>query len=283
MIAVTDDRIMVAVTFHYRHDRLEHLYQTIRSIAHYPVQEVTFHIYTNSADASQHQAIHELLSELTEVFPGAGNTSRTIEIHTVEGLDNPQHLTWAHKPLIREFIGSCYTHFIYTEDDHEITYANFLYFRTYRNILAPHGLYPGFQRIELNKSDMVLHSTDQVGPSRVIPRAKIDMGEFIFMTMDNPYYGFFILDQHLAGEYVTNRAFDMESSKESFGWEVCERSAMALTFENVPDGFWVRPVVPVTKGHRIASVACVRHLPNNYANNPSSPLGSMRMSDVIKD
>ncbi|PYE98891.1 hypothetical protein C8J35_103492 [Rhizobium sp. PP-F2F-G38] len=280
MFDLSENRILVAITFHYRQSRLQYLYQTMRAIAHYPVQSVDFHIFTNSADGAHHHEMQGMFSEMSETFHGA---DRSLSIHTVHDLSNPQHLTWSHKPLVREFVGSAYTHFIYTEDDHEITYGNFLYFLKYREALKPHGVYPGFQRIELNYKDSEVYSTDQFGKSQMAPRAKIEHENFVFMTMDNPYYGFFILDQDLALEYVNNRAFDIETSKDSFPWEVSERSAMALTYENVPDGFWVRPVVPITKAYRIASMACVRHLPNNYTNNPDSLLGKMPMAHVIAE
>lgn len=273
---------MVAITFHYRHVRLEHLYETVRSICHFPVGLVDFHIYTNTNDAAAIASITEILSDVGATLPTALGYERRLEVHTVQGLSDPQHLTWAHKPLIRDaFAGSSFTHFIYTEDDHELSYLNFLYFDRYRGILKAHNLLPGFTRTELNLSTMEHYSTDALSANHVEHKRSVTEDGLRFITLDNPYMGMFVLDQEMAGEYLASRSFDIELSKQVYSWEVCERSAMGLTWESASEGFWTRVAVPVSEDKRVLGMACIRHLPNTYANRPESPLGKIRMKDVI--
>jgi hypothetical protein len=54
---------------------------------------------------------------------------------------------------------------------------------------------------------------------------------------------------------------------------VRERAAMGLCQENVPPPFQTRYLAPVS---RRTAVALVRHLPDNYANDPHSPLAECR-------
>ena len=275
-------RLMVGCTFHFRADRLEHFYETIRAICHYPVGEVEIHVATNTFDPSQLASLKLLLDQLMETFPAALGYERRFSVHSFGGFRNPFELAWAHKSFIRDrFIGSSFSHFLYTEDDLEVTFANFLYYLRYRDLLKQDGLIPGFIRTEFNYDDNEIYSTDQFEPVKTFTRKHLELDGLSFMTLDNPHHAAFILDQELASEYVASRSFDMEKSSEVYGWELCERSTMALMWERLPEGFWVRAVVPVTKSLVIPSMACIRHLPNTYANKPESRLGKVKMSSVL--
>ena len=86
----------------------------------------------------------------------------------------------------------------------------------------------------------------------------------------------------LAAEYVRSRSFDHEGSLEVCSWAVADRSAMGLCFENVPPPFQSRYVVPVSwQTAAVPAFAWVWHLPNNYADNPHSPLGKVRMDELF--
>ena len=102
------------------------------------------------------------------------------------------------------------------------------------------------------------------------------------MKLDSVYSASTVLDQELAAEYVQTRSFDRDRSEEVFGWWIPERSAMGLTWENIPAGFSCRMVIAVNKQSRIPALPCLlHHLPNNYTdswfagtNHPDVPFGA---------
>ena len=100
--------------------------------------------------------------------------------------------------------------------------------------------------------------------------------------MPNPYNPLFILDEVLGREYVRSPSFDPDASRSVCNWGLAERAAMGLCLENVPCPFPSRYVIAVDRGSGNASAgACVWHVPNNYANNPQSPLGKVRIGGLI--
>jgi hypothetical protein len=205
-------------------------------------------------------------------------------------LAHPYNLTWAHKRLISgDFLApdSPYSHFIYLEDDEQLTFENFAYFLAGRDILRPFGnLVPAYLRMEWCDKLACAMNNDNIAPILLAGRPFISHGEYAFVTADNPYCGGFILDQELAREYIQTRSFDLKRSRAvstEAGWfGVRERSAMGLTFENPPAPFAYRVVVPVAIASRVApSCAWLAHLPNNYANDPSHHLGKVAMTDLF--
>jgi len=178
------------------------------------------------------------------------------------------NLTWEHKPAIKdEFLHSNeYTHFIYLEDDEELTFDNFQYFLEYREKLRNRGLLPALVRVEYHKGLNDFTVTDQPGPVTVANCPHFTLDGFMLINLNHPYMGCFILDQELAAEYVDSLSFGVETSLKRTGWHIRERSAAGVCFENIPTGFTSRYVIPVDQNaHTIPKCVWIRHLPNNYA------------------
>ena len=282
MIALQDTRILVAITFHFKHERLPFLYETIKEIYHYPVRKVDFYIFTNTDNPEEIEKINSIIFEFSCFFPNNSDYSRSIYLDVGNKYEDPKELTWSHKNLLKQkFVDQDFDYFIYTEDDHRISYTNFSYFCQYKDAAGKGRLIPGFVRTEINYDDMEIYSTDQFSKNNVKMKKKLELDDFYFITLDNPYYGFFILDQELAREYINTKSFYKDKSKETYNWEISERSAMALTFESAPEGFYARVAVPVSRDGQLLSMCCIHHLPNNYANNPHTPLGKIKLRDVI--
>jgi hypothetical protein len=103
------------------------------------------------------------------------------------------------------------------------------------------------------------------------------------VNMPNPYNPFFLLDRELAREYALSASFDQARSQEVSLWATSERSAMGLCLENVPVPFASRYVVPVeAESGRVPAYAWTWHIPNNYADNPRSPLGKVWMDSLFQ-
>ena len=61
-----------------------------------------------------------------------------------------------------------------------------------------------------------------------------------------------------------------------------ERAALGLCLENVPPPFQTRHLVPLSRRtSKLPEFARISHLPNNYANDPRSPLGKVRVDELF--
>jgi hypothetical protein len=223
-----------------------------------------------------------LLRRLCADIPSAGSGS----IRSYGELDHPYYLTWCHKEIIsNEFVNGNqhqYSHFIYLENDILLSFSNFCYFIKFREILRPFGLLPAFLRTEYSASLGKLVASDAFWPVYIPVQSHICLHDMVLLNMPNPYNPCFILDLELAEEYVRSRSFDRDASQAVCRWGVRERAAMGLCLENVPPPFQTRYLVPVSRRTaKLPEFARISHLPDNYANDPRSPLGKVRVDDLF--
>lgn len=270
-------RILVAITVHFNANRLEYLAEVLRSLGEFPVPVMDIILVTNTVDDEELTLLQRLCDE---ILPG-----KSASIRSYEYLAHPHYLTWRHREIVAsEFAGARtgrYTHFIYLEDDIRISFLNFSYFVEYREILRDAGLIPSFLRVEYNRFLNGFVDSDNKAQIDVSAQPKLDLGETVMVSLPNPYIAFYILDTDLAAEFLRSRSFRRERSRsvpEMTDMDVRERAAMGVSYENVPEPFACRYVVPVSKSKGLAWNSCwVSHLPNNYANDPKSGFGKIRM------
>jgi hypothetical protein len=213
-------------------------------------------------------------------------SGKSTSVRSFSDLAHPFDLTWCHKTIIsKEFVDGNhgrYTHFIYLEDDIRLSFANFCYFVEFREILRSFGLLPSFVRVECSAPVGGYVASDAFWPVYVPVQSHIPLGDIVMVNTPNPYNPCFILDLELAAEYVRTRSFDREESLAVGQWGVRERAAMGLCLENVPAPFQTRYVVPVSRQTSMApGFAWLSHLPNNYADNPHTVLGKVRMDELF--
>ena len=275
--AETPLSLAVYLTFHYVEARLGYLVRAVRSLYEIPAVRKDFFIYVNDVGSAEIEAIRAALQ--------AAGIGDGVEIRPCRDLEHPYLLTWAHKPDLRRAVLSKengYTHFIYIEDDEEITESQFAYFLKYLDPLKTKGLIPGFYRVEGNDETGETVSTDQEKRVDLGVRPHVRLGDLAFVDLKNPYMGSFILDRELATEYVGSLSFDLVGSTLRRNWGPRERAAMGLTFEKPPFPFVSRVVHPVDVRTLVpAAEAFIRHLPNTYGNDPDSPLGSLPIDSVF--
>jgi len=270
-VAACSASLLVCITFHYVAERLTYLLDVVRALADFPVR-LDAVILTNTADPSERSSISDLLAPL--LIDG-----KSLEVLSCPGLAHPYDLAWSHKGLITErFLsrGSRHTHFIYLEDDTRFT--------TYREKLRAKGVIPSFVRVETNLADKKLYATDHLAPFTPEATPSVVVDGYRFCGVEYPYCGLYVLDLELAQEYVKSRSFQPESSVAMASeWPVRERAAMGLCWENPPDGFRTRYVIPVELKTGMLSSACwVSHLPNNYANDETTPYGKIAMNRLAE-
>ena len=260
-------RILVAITVHF--DPADwnatcHLAQVLRSLSEFPAAAMDVILVTNTDRREDVETLERLCSE---VRPGESS-----EVRSYGALAHPYDLTWCHKAIIqREFAGSDrYTHFIYTEDDVVIGFANFAYFLGLRDRLRHFGLLPSFVRTEYSAAQRGMVASDAFWPIYVPVQPHLCIERVVLLNMPNPYNPCFILDQELAREYIASPSFDQERSRAQSPSGVRRRAAMGLCWENVPLPFYSRYVVAVSSDTGMAAgSAYICHLPANYANKPS--------------
>ncbi|MER9313039.1 hypothetical protein NKI51_27735 [Mesorhizobium australicum] len=271
-------RILCAITFHFDRSRLGYLAEVLRSLAEYPVAAMDVIIVTNTLQKDELSLLNRLCRE---TLP-----PNEVSVRSYGDLTDRWDLTWCHKTIIaREFIyenPGRYTHFIYLENDIRLSFLNFCYFVEYREALRRFGLLPSFIRVEYSKALGGFTASDVFWPVYVPVQSHVVLGDMVLVNMPNPYNPLFILDLELGAEYVQSPSFDRQASGTVCPWGVAERAAMGLCLENVPAPFQSRYVTPVyRKSDTAPAFALVWHMPNNYADNPRSALGKVRMDRMF--
>jgi hypothetical protein len=271
-------RILCAIAFHFDTARLGFLAEVLRSLSDFRVAAMDVVIVTNTLRQQDLSSLRGLCGDMP--------ADKTASIRSYGELDHPFHLTWCHKEIITDQFLKCnqgrYSHFIYLEDDILLSFANFCYFVEFREILCPFGLLPSFLRAEYSANLGALVASDAFWPVYIPVQSHLCRDDFVMLNMPNPYNPCFVLDLELAEEYVRSRSFDREASRAVCPWGVRERAALGLCLENVPPPFQTRYLVPVSRRTgKLPEFARISHLPNNYANDPLSPLGKVRVDELF--
>lgn len=278
-------KVFCTIAFHYVPSRLSVLTKVLHSLATFMCKRMDIVVVINNES--------KYLSDyLKLILKGFKSDRLTCNIHFSEPLKHPHHLTWVnHKLHANTFIlkEPLYNVFIYLEDDINLTWANFCYWCRFLPELKKHRLIPGFFRVEENQ-DGQWYFTDQwrsiedPASLRNLQNCKtLSLSDQIFCNPGNPYQAFWILDRELMQEYIDSPSFDIEKSVNVKSWDVRMRAAMGLSFENIPDGFKSRSVIPlVHDSSRFDWCASVHHIPNKYALGKSK-YGKVPVSEYFKD
>ncbi len=269
-------RLLVAIAHHHAPARLPLLLEVARALGDFAVERLDIVIITNAQDPLTLSRLRAMVMTAL-VIPG------DVEVLPCGALEHPYHLPWCHKPLIRDrFLAQRrWTHFVYLEDDIRFGFGAFRHFLTARPLLAPHGLVPGFFRVEFSGAHGTVQALDQVERFDASALPGIQTHGLRFVAAPNPYCAMYVLDRALAEEHVADPAFDREESRRISPWEDRERAAMGLCWSRIPPGFTARQVIAVGVSNRMLSPGClVTHLANNYADDPSMPFGKIALADV---
>lgn len=265
---IADARILVCISAHYVPERIPYLDLVLNSIATWSVDYAKVVLVTNDETLMEEPAITSQQSRFSE-------KGWELTHHTCGGLDHPFNLTWGHKPLIRRWLDTANEetdYFLYLEDDLVISDDNINYLLTTLPILKPHRLIPGFLRYEIvNERRFLVDLVEKQFKHRY---KSLRVYGITYISPGNPYWAGFVLDKSLAAEYVDSNSFDMERSASVTDWDVRERAAMGLTWENWPKGFRSRIVVPFA-ALRPDEVCLIWHSAQNYNDNSASSLGKL--------
>jgi hypothetical protein len=273
----TSHKILVSICFHFRASRMKYLLQIIKNYLAFPVAKLDVLIHTNASEDNL-----KVLQDAVRQGLSCEGESR-VSIKPVTELEDPWMLTWAHKIDFKELFldRDEYTHYIYSEDDLALNFANFQYFVRYREVLKNLGLVPAFCVTEYGE-DGVVYATEQPYKIDLSLNRSVRVGDFNFINHDNPYNPFYILDKEMAQIYFSSDSFDIEKSKSKCVWGIPERAAMGLCYENIPEGFASTYVIPLDRERKtIPSFAMVEHLPNKYVNEKNTAFSKIALYDLF--
>ncbi|MFM7271145.1 MAG: hypothetical protein ACKO2C_05875 [Actinomycetes bacterium] len=216
------------------------------------------------------------------------------------GRGNPYRLTWRHHRLYRDLVlrhdvFRDVTHLVYFEDDMALAPDALAYWCAYRPLLAPHGLLPGFLRVEGPLDDLRMHGWRRRSDGRprvAVPEADAaDPRTVWFVNLSGPYQAMYVLDRDLAEWHVRHSPFRSRGRSKvapvhGARWGVPERAATGPIFDRaVPDGFLSRNCLPLvrTDGDRAMPLpaSLVRHLPDKDLQDLDAPQGKTRLVDAF--
>jgi len=275
-------KILICIAFHFRYPRLIYLQQVLSSYVRL-APEVEIFIMTNTVDPIE-------ITQIQAIFPQR-SAAQVIQTISFVNLVNPWLLTWGHKQIMRErFEGHDFTHFIYTEDDIEITPTSMQYWVREREMLRPHGFYPSLLRVEWSEVLNTWVSTDVMAPVSIqaSPTLRVEHANADYINLAAPYQACFIYDRELMAEHMASDTFDVlkygkiEAQNFTWGGGMAEHANLGITYDKVPPGFISRNLIRMHRKFRTLDPrAFVHHVPNNYAGNPNTPHGKLPLHQLL--
>lgn len=250
-------RIEVHIVSHFREDRTTQLHIVLDAMLGWKNCIVAATI-TSNVDTYETSGF---LRPYIDQFERRGHN---LTLNVASGLANPRMLTWEHKKFVNTWLESASPgedFFIYIEDDIALTHENITYFIRNIQTLKSKKLIPGFIRYE--KKDNEIRLVDVMNTEYWQRDRSISIGSQIYHSNLNPYWAGFILDRDLAKEYTESRSFSPIDS-EFVPWNIQERSAMGLTYEDPTPRLRSRMVIPIIQG-RPDPDCLVWHCSNSYS------------------
>lgn len=181
-----------------------------------------------------------------------------IEIYEHE---DPWRLVWAHKPYMKQFLESDYTHFIHTESNVLLKQSHFDYWLKTRDLFKRNGLnfLPALHRIQYNDRGSAFSLDNEHGPGWNRPVIKVE--DQLFISIQSPYQGLFIMDRDDVEEHVNSTFFDFDKYDIRYRIGIRETANLGCLFINTPHGLDHRMMTPINNFEE----TWIHHMANNYA------------------
>jgi len=257
-------QLYTVIAFHYVENRLQYLEQTLSSLIDINTDHTKIVIQTNDVTDKQFKKMKMLSSHQPK--------NVEIEIEPVRDLKDPFMLTWAHKCRMLDFKESTYTHFAYLEDDMVLTQDLVDYWVNTRAVFKKRNLnfIPGFFRVEYK--DGRAYSVD-IKQSYHLNNVKKIVLDRAYVSIPEQYQGCFLMDRELVEEHINSKSFSSKTCIRILNAEndTRERANFGNAFENVPEGFQHRMLIPLD-----IFVECwIHHCADTYVNMPNTLHGKI--------
>ena len=193
---------------------------------------------------------------------------------------HPFKLTWYCRNLMEQQKED-YDIFIYCEDDILFTKKNFKYWIENKENCIKNDYNLGFLRVEVNKKNKKLYSTDQVETSKFL----VDLSKKKYICLANSNCSFWIYDKNEFNKFITSKFW-------SFEWKWISISDILLIREMAAVGWhgknmngldmdrYLNTIVPLIN-KKLNSNSFIRHLSDNYANAPQGFFGTFKINDIV--
>ena len=260
MSSVLKGTLNICVTFHYNVDRLDFLRDSISNVNEL-AEDVNLTVVTNAKEVESIQLIEEVLPL----------DLRSTKILSPDLLGHPFFLTWIHFEVFREVIDSGLPgdYFLYKEDDITFTRENVQYWNEGLTDLEGTSFFPSFVRYEQLNSHSGKFLTDITRKSWLygLPKIRITERKSYVNFVEN-YQGLYLLSREGMKLHLKSKSSHPDNGE----WGIREKATRGLSLHEVPGKFYSRNLVGVdSKTKQIDPRALIRHLPNNYLDDRSSP------------
>ena len=193
---------------------------------------------------------------------------------------HPFKLTWFCRKLMQKQKNN-YDIFIYSEDDIFFFKKNLKYWLEYKDICMSNGYNLGFLRVEKNKKNKKLYSSDQISKSAYY----INLFNKKYFVVDNPYCAFWIYDKKEFNKFVDTKwwKFNWSLRSKSGILHIREMSAWGwhgIRLNGIDMDRYLATVIPL-KNNKINTNSFIRHLSDNYANSPKGKFGTFKVEEIL--
>jgi hypothetical protein len=255
-------RAVAHVAFHFVPSRLPYLREVVESLAALPLARLDIVVDTNSARGAEH------IVKLPQVSA----------VEVWDSLEDPLKLTWVHRKSMAEKVGD-YDLFLYLEDDILIPPATMLGWLEEAARLGPHGFVPGLVRVEHDRQGRLVLSDFEhpLDAARIVTFERRR-----YLANPFPYQACWLCDAGQMQSFVASPSYP--AGVEGRGLGVRERVAVGAIYDDIPEGFPSRALVPLTDDLRIAPEALIFHMPSNYGRRlvpHSAGLGTVRLANWL--
>jgi len=269
--------------------RGHHLSSCVRSLQSLTGTQLDLVIYSNAPHETQ-----RLLEENADIASVIAHAETALQTRSSEALSvtiapwKPgriyRHgfgLAWSHKSLFRAALQvEQISHLVYLEDDMLFDQANLDYWVWGRQCLHGTGLIPGFVRFEKFSGESWLTDlkSSMPRPHDTVPT----MDEAEWFSMPNPYQALYVMDRALAIDHFNRSPSRSRIRSRLRPHDDLASASHGPIYDDAPTPRRWRTVVPF-RPEGVHPAALIEHTAANYAADPSTSLGSIRLSEVFDD
>ena len=194
--------------------------------------------------------------------------------------DHPYKLTWKCRKLMYSQRND-YEIFIFGEDDIVFSRNNLKYWLKYKDKCINQNFNLGFLRVEINKKDKLLYSTDQISKTKYF--IKFDNKKFA--KLENSNCSFWIYDKKEFKKFIKTKYW-------KFNWKwitisgillIREMAAVGWHGEDMNGQFMNRykaTIIPIID-NKPDKNSFINHISNKYANDPAGLFGTIKIKNLI--
>ena len=194
--------------------------------------------------------------------------------------DHPYKLTWKCRKLMY-LQRNDYEIFIFGEDDIVFSRNNLKYWLKYKDKCIEKNFNLGFLRVEINKKNKLLYSTDQI--SKIKYYVNVDNRKFA--KLENSNCSFWIYDKKEFKKFINTKYW-------KFYWKWVTISGILLIREMAAVGWhgvdmngqfmnrYKATIIPIID-NKADKNSFINHISNKYANDPAGLFGTIKINNLM--